>query len=128
MDRDKIMSEIDRLTAMLTELEPDSEKYKSISDRLGDLHDMLIKEDRAIEERSYKNQQIDLEERKLMSENCANADRADQAKKDRWAGIAKVGIGGIISIVLTFLLDENKRESIIDRDLFSVASRWFPKG
>ena len=128
MDREKIMDQIDKLTDELAKLEPTDEKYKVVQTALKELHEMLLKEDRAIEERSYKNQQIDLEERRLVSENCMNAEKIKQSKRDSFFGVLKtlLGIGG--SAILMWLLDDVKKESIVDKDLFSIARGWFPRG
>lgn len=128
MDRDKLMEEIDRLTSELVKLSPTDEKYKTIQTALKELHEMLLKEDRAIEERSYKNQQIDLEERRLMAENCMNAEKITASKRDSILGVVKtiLGIGG--SAILMWILDDTKEHTIIDKDLFSIARGWFPRG
>lgn len=128
MDREKIMDQIDKLTDELAHLDPTDEKYKVTQTALKELHEMLLKEDRAIEERSYKNQQIDLEERKLIAETHMNEEKIKQSKWDGFFGVVKtiLGIGG--SALLMWILDDTKDHTIIDKDLFSIARGWFPRG
>ena len=128
MDRETIIAEIDKLTEMLNGMSPLDENYKAIQNARKELHEMLLKEEKAIEDRSYRNQQIDLEERRLMNENYANTEKIKQSKLDGIFGVVKTVVGIIGSFGLMLLLDETKRENIIDKDLFSVARGWFPRG
>lgn len=128
MDRETLMNEIDKLTEMLDGMSPLDENYKAIRDARKELHEQLLKEDKLLEERSYKNQQIDLEERKFAAENCMNAEKVKQSKLDSILGVVKTILGVAGSACLMLLLDETKRENIIDKDLFSVARGWFPRG
>ena len=128
MDRETIIAEIDKLTEMLNGMSPLDENYKVIQNARKELHEMLLKEEKAIEDRSYRNQQIDLEERRLMNENYANTEKIKQSKLDGIFGVVKTILGVAGSACLMLLLDETKRENIIDKDLFSVARGWFPRG
>lgn len=128
MDKEKLEALIEKLQDKLEKLEPTSDEYKSVQNALKEAHEMLLKEERAADERSDREKKYELEKDRLDLEVEEAAEKVKQAKKDNiWSFIGKA-FGGAVSIALVFLLDEVKRESIIDKDQFSVARGWFPRG
>lgn len=127
MDKEKLERGIAILQDKLIELDPSSDEYKAVTNALEKLHDMLLKEERADEERMDHDRRFELEENRLEMDRDANDQKVKQSRIDNiWGFIGKV-FAGITSVVLVFCLDEVKRESIIDKDAFSVARGWFPR-
>lgn len=128
MDKEKLEALIESLQDKLIGLEPTTEEYKAVQTALKEAHEMLLKEERANDERVDRNRRYELEKDKLDAEIDDNENKVKQARKDNiWGFIGKV-FAGITSVLLVFTLDEVKMESIIDKDKFSVVRGWFPRG
>lgn len=128
MDKEKLENLIEKLQDDLAKLKPTSEEYKATQSALKEAQEMLLKEERAADERSDREKKYELERDRLDLEAEEANQKVKQARKDNIWGFVGKAFGGAISIVLVFLLDETKRQSIIDKDMFSIARGHFPRG
>ena len=128
MDLEKLAAQIEKLQDDLAEANPTSEEYRLKKELLKEYQEMYLKERRAEDERMDRDRRYELDKDKLDVEIEKNSNEVKQAKKNNfWGFIGKI-LGAVTSIFLVFCLDEVKRESIIDKDAFSVARGWFPRG
>ena len=128
MSGEKLDKMIEDLENRLEIMKPGSEDYKVTLESLKELREMRLKEERASDDRIDRERRYELDRDRLDADIEKNANEVKQARKNNfWGWIGKItGILG--SIALVFCLDEVKKESIIDKDEFSVARGWFPRG
>lgn len=128
MSSEKLDKMIEDLEGKLEIMKPGTEDYMKTLDALKELREMKLKAERAEDERMDRERRYELDRDRLDVEIEKNSNEVKQAKKNNiWGWIGKI-TGIIGSILLVFCLDEVKKESIIDKDAFSVARGWFPRG
>lgn len=124
---EKIDKRIEELEEKLSNSVVGSKEAMALIDELDRLYQMRLREDKALDERSDRNRQFDLQEMRYEAERRdAIAEKRSQILEFVWDGVKLVG-GGAITIGSIVLIGAIEEKTILGQKMMNVAMRVFPK-
>jgi len=124
---EKLDKRIEELEEKLAKTVAGSKEAMALIEELDRLYQMRLREEKAIDERSDRNRQYDLQEQRYEAERREAAVMVRQKRWDRVWDVGKQAVGGVITVGSIMIVGAIEKENIIGQKLLNIAMKAFPK-
>lgn len=124
---DNLIKEFNDLAEKLTKLDPSAKEYEDTLKALKGIHELLMADEKVLNDRLDKNRHFDLEEEKVRAEMKETVEKAKSAKREVFWKLLQAGftvVGALLCILLTGHLEDTK---LMSQKCFSFANWFRPK-
>ena len=115
----------DGLLKEFVKMTPGTEEYDVTEKALDGLQRKIL----SLREYENKRDDTELKRQQDAIENEKNRDlQKCEGRKERWTKICQAILGGVIAVGLSILTGDLSEITILDKNRFNIASKFFPRG